>query len=240
MGVFNDKLQTPAEWNKMPQEYKDLFTKVMTIQSDSELGGPHLYVEKWILAAPTAEDQMMLAKTAAEEFDHHRKFVKVMGDLNIDLNYQIRNGREKRMLEIFRFPLETWADMGCFGAFIDRIGGYHLNDFAECSYVPVAKIIPQILKEEAQHIAHGLRILDSLCQTDEGRAECQKALDKIYVRALDMFGVTGSKTSEKYMHWGIKRRTNEEARKAYMEEVRPVFAQFGLKEPDPLKGRHFL
>jgi ring-1,2-phenylacetyl-CoA epoxidase subunit PaaA len=161
MGVFNDKLTTPAEWNKMPQEYKDLFVKVMTIQSDSELGGPHLYVEKWILAAPTAEDQMMLAKTAAEEFDHHRKFVKVMGDLNIDLNYQIRNGREKRMLEIFRFPLETWADMGCFGAFIDRIGGYHLNDFAECSYVPIAKIIPQILKEEAQHIAHGLRILDS-------------------------------------------------------------------------------
>ena len=63
MGVFNDKLTTPAEWHKMPQEYKDLFVKVMTIQSDSELGGPHLYVEKWILAAPTAEDQMMLAKT---------------------------------------------------------------------------------------------------------------------------------------------------------------------------------
>jgi 1,2-phenylacetyl-CoA epoxidase catalytic subunit len=55
-----------------------------------------------------------------------------------------------------------------------------------------------------------------------------------------MFGVTGSKTSEKYMQWGIKRRTNEDARKAYMEEVRPIFAQFGLKEPDPLKGRHFL
>ena len=56
--MFTDKIETPQEWHKMPQEYKDLFTKVMTIQSDSELGGPHLYVESWILAAPTAEDQM--------------------------------------------------------------------------------------------------------------------------------------------------------------------------------------
>ena len=56
---------------------------------------PHLYVETWILAAPTAEDQMMLAKTAAEEIDHHRKFVKILADLNIDVSYQIKNRREK-------------------------------------------------------------------------------------------------------------------------------------------------
>lgn len=240
MAGFTDKFASPAEFQKAPQEYKDLFLKVMTIQSDSELGGPHLYVEKWILAAPTAEDQMMLAKTAAEEFDHHRKFVKIMADLNVDLNYQIRNGREKRMLEIFRLPLETWADMGVFGAFIDRVGGYHLSDFAECSYLPLAKIIPQILKEEAQHIAHGLRILDTLCQSDEGRAEVQQSVDRMYPRALDMFGVTGSKTSEKYLNWGIKRRSNEQSRTEYREEMVKVIDQFGLTEPDPLKGRHYL
>jgi ring-1,2-phenylacetyl-CoA epoxidase subunit PaaA len=138
---------------------------------------------------------MMLAKTAAEEIDHHRKFVKVLADLNIDVSHQIRNRRQDRILEMFREPLRTWADMGCFSAFIDRVGGYHQNDFSECSYLPAAKIIPQILKEEAQHIAHGLRILDSLCHTEEGRAQVQASLDRIYPRALDMFGVTGSKTS---------------------------------------------
>ncbi len=238
--MFTDKIETPEEWHKMPDEYKELFKKVMVIQSDSELGGPHLYVEKWILAAPTAEDQMMLAKTAAEEIDHHRKFVKILADLNIDVSHQIRNGREKRMLEIFRNPLETWADMGTFGAFIDRVGGYHLGDFGECSYLPVAKIIPQILREEAQHIAHGLRILETLCQSEEGKAEVQKSLDRVYPRALDMFGITGSKTSETYLKWGIKRRNNEQARTEYRAEMLKVIDQFGLKEPDPLKDRHFL
>src|ERR1700752_403513 len=101
MAKFTDKIEA-KDFAKMSQEYKDLFVKVMTIQADSELGGPHLYVEKWVLAAPTAEDQMMLAKTAAEEIDHHRKFVKILSELNIDVSGQLKLKSPDRMLEIFR------------------------------------------------------------------------------------------------------------------------------------------
>jgi len=237
--MFTDKIEA-KDFPKMPQEYKDLFIKVMTIQADSELGGPHLYVERWVLAAPTAEDQMMLAKTAAEEIDHHRKFVKILAELNVDVSHQLKNRSKDRILEIFRDPLETWADMGCFGTFIDRVGGYHLEDFSECSYLPVARIIPQILKEEKQHIAHGIQILTRLCQTSEGKAEVQKSLDRMYPRCLDMFGVTGSKRSEEYLQWGIKKRNNEQGRTQYRAEVKKIIDQLGLQEPDPLKNRRFL
>src|SRR3990167_6925832 len=237
--MFTDRIEA-AEFPKMPQEYKDLLIKVLTIQSDSELGGPHLYVERWILAAPTIEDQMMLAKTAAEEIDHHRKFVKILAELNVDVSQQLRNRSKDRILEIFRDPLETWADMGCFGTFIDRVGGYHLEDFGDCSYLPVSRIIPQILREETQHIAHGLRILDRLCKTEEGKAEVQKSLDRMYPRCLDKFGVTGSKRSEQYLQLGIKKRANEVCRKQYREEALKIIEQFGLKEPDPLKNRRYL
>jgi ring-1,2-phenylacetyl-CoA epoxidase subunit PaaA len=237
--MFTDKIEA-KDFAKMPQEYKDLLIKVLTIQADSELGGPHLYVESWILNAPTAEDQMMLAKTAAEEIDHHRKFVKVLAELNVDVSEQIKHRRQDRMLEIFRDPLETWADMGCFGTFIDRVGGYHLEDFGDCSYLPVSRIIPQILKEEQQHIAHGIRILDNLCKTEEGKAQVQKSLDRMYPRCLDMFGVTGSKRSEQYKNWGIKKRTNDEARTQYRAEALKIINRFGLTEPDPLKNRRYL
>ncbi len=237
--MFTDRIEA-ADFPKMDKEYQDLLLKVLTIQADSELGGPHLYVEKWILAAPTAEDQLMLAKTAAEEIDHHRKFVKLLAELNVDVSYQLKNRSQDRILEIFREPLNTWADMGCFGVFIDRVGGYHLADFGECTYLPVARIIPQILKEEQQHIAHGIRILDTLCQTEEGKAEVQKSLDHMYPRCLDMFGRSDSKRSQKYQEWGIKKRTNAECRKQYREEALKVIEQFGLKEPDPEKGRRYM
>ena len=237
--MFTDRIEA-KDFAKMDKEYQDLLIKVMTIQADSELGGPHLYVEKWVLAAPSAEDQMMLAKTAAEEIDHHRKFVKILAELNVDVTYQLKNRSKDRILEIFREPLETWGDMGCFGTFIDRVGGYHLEDFGECSYLPVARIIPQILREEKQHIAHGIQILTGLCQTDEGKAEAQKSLDHMYPRCLDMFGVTGSKRSEQYMEWGIKKRTNAQAREQYRAEVTQIMDRLGLREPDPLKDRRFL
>ena len=237
--MFTDKIEA-ADFPKMPKEYQDLLLRVLTIQADSELGGPHLYVERWILAAPTAEDQMMLAKTAAEEIDHHRKFVRVLAELNVDVSDQIQKRSPDRILEIFRQPLETWADMGIFGSLVDRVGGYHLEDFSDCSYLPVSRVIPPILREEKQHIAHGLRILDSLCKTPEGKAEVQKSLNKMYPRCLDMFGKSESKRSEQFVQWGIKKRTNTECREQYREEALGVIGQFGLEEPNPEKGRRFV
>ncbi|MBI3940632.1 MAG: phenylacetate-CoA oxygenase subunit PaaI [Acidobacteria bacterium] len=237
--MFTEKIEAD-DFPKMPPKYRELLLKVLTIQCDSELGGPHLYVEKWILNAPTAEDQMLLAKTAAEEIDHHRKFVKVLRELGVDLSHLIHTRSSDRVLEIFHEPLETWADMGTFGTFIDRVGGYHLEDFSDSSYLPVARIIPRILEEEKMHIAHGIRILRQLCETEEGKAQAQQSLDKTYPRALDMFGLSGSKRSEEFKEWGIKRRTNVEARTEYMAEAREVISGLGLKEPDPLRNRRYL
>ena len=104
----------------------------------------------------------------------------------------------------------------------------------------MSRIIPQILKEEKQHIAHGIQILTGLCQTDEGKAAAQKSLDHMYPRCLDMFGVTGSKRSGQYLEWGIKKRTNDQGRTQYREEVTQIMSRLGLKEPDPLKDRRFL
>ena len=214
--MFTDKVDL-KDFHKMDDEFKELWVKILTVQSDSELGGPHLYVKQWILAAPTAEDQMMLAKTAAEEFDHYRKFAKILNDLNIDVSEQLYRPSSERLIETFREPLSTWADMGWFGALIDRVGKYHLKDFEDCSYLPVSRIIPQILREELQHVAHGLNIIQRLVQTEQGKAAAQDSLNRMYPKGLDMFGVTGSKRSEKYVKWGIKKRTNEQARSEYKE-----------------------
>jgi len=66
------------------------------------------------------------------------------------------------------------------------------------------------------------------------------ALNRWYPLALDMFGRSESWRSERYIEWGIKRRTNAEARAAYIEEVNPLIAEFGLAVPDEKKGRLYL
>jgi ring-1,2-phenylacetyl-CoA epoxidase subunit PaaA len=75
---------------------------------------------------------------------------------------------------------------------------------------------------------------------DEQKERVQKAIDYWYVRALDMFGRSGSTRAERYRYWGLKRRSNEQARNDYMKEVSPILVNMGLKVPDPFKGRRYM
>lgn len=237
--MFTDRIER-KDFAKMPKAYQDLLIRVLIIQTDSELGGPDLYIDTWMRNAPTVEDQVLLAKTAYEEIDHHRRFAKILNGLGVETESITARRRGDRMLETFRNPLENWAEMGAFGCLIDRVGQFHLEDFAECSYLPVGRIIPRILKEEQLHIAHGERILRDLCKTPEGKAQAQDAVNKMYPRGLDMFGRSDSKRSEEFREWGIKGRTNPESRQAYKDAVDPVITAIGLELPDPLEGRKYL
>ena len=86
----------------------------------------------------------------------------------------------------------------------------------------------------------GTKTAELASKSDKSKAKVHKALDYWYLKALDMFGRSGSKRSERYCYWGIKRRTNAQAREAYMTEVKPLIEQMGLQVPDPMRGRMYL
>src|SRR2546428_7915505 len=76
MAQFTDKIE-PKDFPKMPKEYQDLLTRLLTIQADCEIGGPPIYVDHWTLRAPTVDDQWRVARIAAEEIDHFRKMLRL-------------------------------------------------------------------------------------------------------------------------------------------------------------------
>ena len=238
--MFTDKIEA-KDFDKMDPEYKELLGHVLTIQADCEIGGPHLYVEKMLPAAPTKLDQLIVARTAAEEIDHFRKIARVAGDIGVDVSFVLSQPNEKRFVDAFRGLITTWEDNAVFGFLIDRVGRYQLEEFYDCTYLPLQRILPVIVTEELGHIEYGFNKTVELIESgDEGKARAQRAVDFWYVRALDMFGRTGSKRSERYRYWGLKRRTNEQARQDYMNEVNPILEKIGITIPDPLKGRRYL
>jgi len=238
--MFTDKIEA-KDFDKMDSEYKGLLGHVLTIQADCEIGGPHLYVEKMLPAAPTKLDQLIVARTAAEEIDHFRKIARVAGDIGVDVSFVLSQPNDKRFVDAFRGLITTWEDNAVFGFLIDRVGRYQLEEFYDCTYLPLQRILPAIVTEELGHIEYGFNKTVELIESgDEGKARAQRAVDFWYVRALDMFGRTGSKRSERYRYWGLKRRTNEQARQDYMNEVNPILEKIGITIPDPLKGRRYL
>jgi len=238
--MFTDKVEL-KDFEKMDPEYQDLLKRVLTIQADCEIGGPHLYVDTMLPTAPTKVDQLVVARTAAEEIDHFRKIARIAGDIGTDVSFVLSTPNQKRYVEAFRGKITTWEDYAVFGMMIDRIGHYQLDEFVGCSYAPLERILPDIIKEEAGHIDFGTTKTAELAAKDEEtKRKVQKVLDYWYVKALDMFGHSGSKRSERYRYWGLKRRTNAEARRQYMEEVKPIILGMGLELPDPNKGRLYM
>src|SRR2546428_568768 len=118
---------------------------------------------------------------------------------------------------------------------------YQLDEMISSWYQPIEDYLPQILREEKGHISYGQQQLEKLVRSgDEGRTQAQAAIDKWYVVGLDMFGQSNSARTERYIEWGLKRRTNEEARRQYIAEVDPQIEALGLVIPNKLQGRKYL
>lgn len=235
--MFTDKVEL-EDFEKMDPEYQELLQRVLAIQCDCEIGGPHLYLDDMLPNAPSKLDQLVVARTAAEEIDHYRKMARLAGDIGEDVSYVLSWPNQKRYVEAFRGKITTWEDFAIFGFLIDRVGRYQLEEFEDCSYQPLARILPTMVQEETGHIDYGTNMARELAaKGDEQKERIQKALDYWYVKGLDMFGNSQSKRSERYRYWGLKRRTNADARAQYTAEVNALISDMGLEIPDPNKGR---
>ena len=235
--MFTDKVQL-KDFEKMDPEYQDLLKRVLAIQCDCEIGGPHLYIDDMLPNAPTKLDQLVVARTAAEELDHYRKMARLAGDIGEDVSYVLSWPNQKRYVEAFRGRIDTWEDFAVFGFLIDRVGSYQLEEFEDCSYVPLAEILPTMKQEEVGHIDYGTNLTREMAGKGDGSKErVQQSVNYWYVKGLDMFGRNESRRSERYRYWGLKRRTNRQQRAEYTAEVNALITDMGLEIPDPNEGR---
>jgi len=237
--MFTEKVDL-KDFEKQDPEYQDLLRRVLSIQADCEIGGPNLYVKDILPNAPTKLDQLIVARTAAEEMDHYRKIAKLAGDIGVDVSFVLSRPNKDRYVEAFRGEIKTWEDYAVFGFLIDRVGRFQLEEFIGCTYLPLARVVedPDMIREEEGHIDFGVNAsAEWAAKGGESKERIQRSVNYWYVKGLDMFGNSKSYRSERYMHWGLKRRTNAEARAIYKEEIDGLLKKMDLEIPDPNQGR---
>jgi ring-1,2-phenylacetyl-CoA epoxidase subunit PaaA len=226
------------DFDKQDPEYKELLGRILTIQADCEIGGPHLYVEDMIGGAPGRTNQLVVARTAAEEIDHFRKMAFMAGQIGTDVSHVLKWSNEKRYVEAFRTHIRTWEDFAVFGFLVDRVGKFQLDEFLGCSYQPLDRAVRTMLPEEEGHIDFGTTTSAELAaKGGEQKERIQNSVNYWYAKSLDMFGNSDSWRSGRFRYWGIKRRSNEQAREEYIAEVNPLIEKAGLQVPDPNEGR---
>src|SRR5215831_14088293 len=222
---------------EMTDEYRDNLIHLMTMQADSELAGGYGYVP-WITKAPGVEEKHVVAQIVKDEIRHASVMYGLLGDLGMDVEAHVRAHDDAftmriaadadigtaritadKRVNIFYYPIDTWADFVFFNFCMDRGAGHQLEDVRHCSYGPWVRAIEGIFKEEKMHIRHGELWVQRLTENDATRAEAQQALNRWFVRTMNIFGRPGSPKNRVYQKYRLKVRDNDEVRRVFAAEV---------------------
>jgi ring-1,2-phenylacetyl-CoA epoxidase subunit PaaA len=182
-----------------------------------------------------------IARTIGEQIDHFCRISSLLKEIGTDVTHLLWKDHSQRHLDVFKaVGLPSWADVAVFFFLIDGVGKYQVEEFSDSTYLPLNEILPDIIRQKIKHIEYGHAKMEDLCSDVKEKKETQQVLNRWYPLALDMFGRTESRRSARYIEWGIKRRTNAEARRAFIEEINPLIGNLGLDVPDEKERRKYL
>jgi ring-1,2-phenylacetyl-CoA epoxidase subunit PaaA len=154
--------------------------------------------------------------------------------MRVDADADIGTARitaDKRV-NIFYYPIDTWADFVFFNFCMDRGAGHQLEDVRGCSYGPWVRAIEGIFKEEKFHIRHGEFWVKRLAEDPKTHDEAQATLNRWYIRTMNIFGRPGSAKNVLYRKYRLKLRDNDEVRQTFAREVAEKAGAVGLTLPE--------
>ncbi|MCB1007372.1 MAG: phenylacetate-CoA oxygenase subunit PaaI [Acidobacteria bacterium] len=211
-------------------------------QASTEFGSIQQH-QLTLARAQDEQEQAMVLRMMAEELRHGYQMLHLLveddwqpvtgasSDQMIEEILSMRTG--SHVLGAFNIDFESFVDNIVFCALIDRVGKYQLSMQKISSYSPMAESMPQMLREEAFHLATGVVPLRRwVVKAAEGSPMIsmeviQKHLNKWVPRALEMFGdERGGSTNVK---WGLKPMKNREAQEQYRREVDKVVHDLNMR-----------
>ncbi len=183
--------------------------------------------------AQEEEEQIWVLRMMAEELRHGYQMLHLLveddwqpitGQKSADMVEDILSMQTgSHVLGAFNIEFDSFVDNVVFCGLIDRVGKFQLAMQKISAYKPMAESMPQMLREEAFHLATGVvpmrRWVTSAARGDVyvTMDMLQKAFNKWLPRGLEMFGdERGGGTNVRF---GLKPMKNAEAQDAYYLEV---------------------
>ena len=237
---FQDKIDAdltiePKDW--MPDKYRNHLIRQISQHAHSEIIG--MQPEgNWITRAPSLRAKMVLIAKVQDEAGHGLYLYSACETLGItrdELINQLHSGNAKYS-NIFNYPTLSWADIGAIGWLVDGAAIVNQQPLRKTSYVPYARAMVRICREESFHQRQGYEIMSKMSNgTSEQQEMAQDALNRWWWPSLMMFGPhdADSAHSSNAMRLKIKRETNDDLRQLFVDRTVKQAELIGLIIPDP-------
>ncbi len=211
-------------------------------QASTEFGSIQQH-QLTLARAQNEEEQFWILRMMAEELRHGYQMLHLLleddwtsvsdvgGDQLVEETLSMRTG--SHILGAFNVDFDSFVDNAVFCALIDRVGKYQLNMQRVSAYKPMAESMPQMLREEAFHLAAGVVPLRRWMEQAArelpyvATSDIQKTINKWFPRGLEMFGdERGGGTNVRF---GLKPMKNLEAQDLYIEEVEKLVRDLNMR-----------
>lgn len=224
-------VKTVKELEGAPEEYRTALRKIVRSHAVNELYGAQVFDEPAIALAPTPYAKWLTCRVAMEEYGHHVRFRELGEQMGIPEAEMTPTG--KKPLSIFEFPLKTWEEFCVIKLLADLAEILQVEDLLHCTFHPLRNLARMTMPEERFHAQFGKDFCTELCQSAEGRARVQDAINRYFPMLPAFFGKSGSKNNEMFRRFGIKQRSNEDMRADFLERARALVEDhLKLKLPD--------
>jgi ring-1,2-phenylacetyl-CoA epoxidase subunit PaaA len=209
------------------EDYVRAVGKVIQSHVRNELAGAVAFDEPAIALAPGPREKWLACRIAMEEYGHHLKFSRLASELGLT------DGGSGRALSVFDYGLSSWPEFVVLKAVVDLAEVVLMEELLETSYLPLRALVSRLLPEEHFHVSFGTTRARELAADPATRPVLQRAVDDLVAFTLPFFGRSVSANNEEFRRWGVKQRTNDEARADWAARAREtVEGPLGLRFPD--------
>ena len=225
------------------QRIRDALLTYLIVQGDTEFASVEQQLHL-LQTAPSECDFQSLVRIFQEEMRHGWQMSNLLvshfgssGRLEAEKLLKRRAGKGERLLGAFNVPVHDWLDLFTYLEFQDRDGKFQLTMLGHCSFLPLARSMGPMLREEAFHLGTGHTGLKRIVQAGVVPIQLvQRYMNKWVPPCYDLFGTDHSSSAQWGYVWGLKGRydegagdsvpdrehLNETAREHYIQECRKL------------------
>ena len=225
--TFTGEVPDAAAAHALGPDYVQAVGKVITSHVRNELAGATAFDEPAIALAPGPRQKWLACRIAMEEYGHHLKFQRLASELDLGTG-----GPAGRTLSVFGYQLTSWADFVVLKALVDLAEVVLMEELAATSYLPLRDLVAKLLPEEHFHVSFGMAATRELLAGGDAAPAVQRTVEDLVRFTVPFFGRSASANNEAFRLWGVKQRTNDEARAEWLARAAAfVEGDLGLRFP---------
>lgn len=236
--TYDVKSITYNSFHDTDEEYQRYVIRIMSMQAYAEkLGAEEMGYQ--LRLAPDSLARRSLACIVRDEADHALMLYRILEKLGVSEESAIQIAQGKADGSKATASMDgaiavgdddnEWIDLVLNNMLMDRAGGFIVSNFMRSSFEPWSTACEKIYEDEKWHKRFGLDQLVQCAKSNKSE-KLRYKFTVWFCRALNFFGPPSVKTQKKLCYYGIKRKSNEELRSEFVDEVKFLMEKYNLSD----------